>query len=220
MEAPGSRSARSFFEAIAGRYERAYALPSDESRARMRRVLRALPPSAHVLDLGVGPGRELSALLDAGHSPVGIDVSPRMLERCAHRARPVPLVQADFWERLPFDDACFDAAVALHGTLAHPPADDALATLAREVGRVVRADGAWVIEVPAPAWLDAPAREEQRITRLGPTSAIVEDAPTGATIEVRLRSAAEWVEALRPVWQARVETISAVEWLVVARRAS
>ena len=52
-----------FFDAIAGRYERAYSLPSDESRRRLRGVLATLPASpARVLDLGVGTGRELSRL--------------------------------------------------------------------------------------------------------------------------------------------------------------
>ena len=165
-----SDGAARFFDAIAGRYERAYALPSNESRARMERVLRELPSSGRVLDLGVGSGRELTAMLDAGLQPVGVDASAPMLERCARRARPVPLVNADFWGPLPFEDASFDAATALHGTLAHPPDDDAIARLGREVARLVRPDGVWVIEVPSPAWLDR-AAGDPRVSRTGPDSA-------------------------------------------------
>jgi SAM-dependent methyltransferase len=214
-----SSGAARFFGAIAGRYDRVYAMPTVESRARMQRVLRELPPASRVLDLGVGTGRELSALLDAGHTPVGVDVSPPMLERCARRARPVPLVEADFWSPLPFDDASFDAVIALHGTLAHPPDDRAVPELARELARIVRPEGVWVLEVPSPAWLDVEPMDDRRLTRTGPSTGVYEDLATGATIEVRLRSDTEWIAALSPVWSARVEAPTRVEWLVVARRA-
>lgn len=211
--------ARAFFDAIAGRYERAYAPSSEASRARMRRVLAELPAApARVLDLGVGTGRELSALLDAGHAPTGVDVSTEMLARCARRARPVPLVEADFWGPLPFTDASFDAAVALHGTLAHPPDETAIPRLARELSRVVRSGGALVVEVPSPAWLDRSAGDA-RVRRTGPSTGVYEDVATGAAIETRLLTDAEWVAALSPSWEARVEAASDVEWLVLATRA-
>jgi SAM-dependent methyltransferase len=214
-----SAGARRFFDAIAGRYERAYGLSGAESRARMERVLRELPPApARVLDLGVGPGRELTSLLDAGHEPTGVDVSPAMLERCARRSRPVPLVEADFWAPLPFGDRTFDAAVALHGTLAHPPDGEAIGRLARELSRVLCPGATWVIEVPSPAWLDRSAGDE-RVRRTGPSSALYEDPATGATIEARLLSDAEWTAALGPPWDTRVQPAGDAEWLVVARLA-
>jgi SAM-dependent methyltransferase len=212
-------SARRFFDAIAGRYERAYGLPAEESRARLQRVRGVLPPPpARVLDLGVGTGRELTCLLDAGYEPTGVDVSPAMLERCARRARPVPLVEADFWGPLPFEDGAFDAAIALHGTLAHPPDDGAVPRLGRELARVVRAGGALVVEVPAPAWLER-AAGDPRVVRTGPGTATYEDPATGARIETRLLSDSAWVAALAPAWSARVEPIGDAEWLVAAVRA-
>jgi SAM-dependent methyltransferase len=212
--------ARRFFDAIAGRYERAYALPADESRARMKRVQRALPPPpARVLDLGVGTGRELTALLDAGYEPTGVDVSPAMLERCARRARPVPLVDADFWGPLPFGDGSFDAAIALHGTLAHPPDEGAVARLGSELARVVRPGGAFVAEVPSPTWLER-SSDDARVTRTGPGTALYEDPATGARIEARLLSDAAWMAALGPAWSTRVEPLGDTEWLVAAVRAA
>jgi ubiquinone/menaquinone biosynthesis C-methylase UbiE len=213
-----SDDARRFFDSVAGRYERAYGLPSEQSRARMTRVLTELPAAhAKVLDLGVGTGRELTALLDAGHDVTGVDVSPAMLERCARRARPVALVEADFWGPLPFPDRSFEAAIALHGTLAHPPDDDAISGLARELARVMRPGSPWIIEVPSPAWLEAPP--DERVRRTGPTTAIYEDAVTGARIATRLLSAEEWTAALGPAWTIRVETRANAEWLVLARLA-
>jgi SAM-dependent methyltransferase len=216
--------AEAFFDAIAGRYERAYALPASASRLRMARVIEALPsPPARVLDLGVGTGRELSALLDAGFAPTGLDASAAMLERCARRARPVPLVRADFWQApLPFDRAAFDAVLALHGTLAHPPDVDAVGRLARELARVVRAGGAFIAEVPSPAWLErldtALLLADRRVRRTGRATCVYEDLVTGASIEATLLDEADWRAALSPDWDARVEPVDEVEWLVVARR--
>ena len=212
-----------FFEAVAGRYDRAYALPAAESRGRMERVLAALPPAPlRVLDLGVGTGRELTALLDAGLSPVGVDASPAMLARCERRARPVPLVLADFWRPpLPFDDASFDAALALHGTLAHPADAVALERLAHELARLVRKGGSFVAEVPQPAWLDrlgAGDFGDRRIRRTGPRTCVCEDLVVGASIEARLFDAEEWERAFGPPWEMRVEALGALEWFVVARR--
>jgi SAM-dependent methyltransferase len=209
-------AARRFFDAIAGRYQREYALPADQSRVRMEQVRRALPaPPARVLDLGVGTGRELTALLDAGYQPTGVDVSPAMLERCRRRARPVPLMLCDFWEPLPFADGSFDAAIALHGTLAHPPDHRALAHLARELARIVRPGGAFVAEVPAPAWIDR-ASGDPRVRRTGPDTAIYADPVTGAHIEARLLSDTGWTRALGPAWISRVEPTGEAEWLITA----
>jgi SAM-dependent methyltransferase len=223
-----SRSpAERFFDAIAGRYERSYAPSSSVSRSRMGRVLAALeagvPPPARVLDLGVGTGRELTTLLDAGYEPTGLDVSAPMLERCARRARPVPLVQADFWHPLPFETGAFDAAHALHGTLAHPPDTGAIERLGRELARVVRAGGLLVVEVPSPPWLERVeelAATDRRVRRTGPRTGVYEDLVTGAAIEATLLDASEWRAALGPTWDAKVEAIDGVEWLVVSTRRS
>jgi SAM-dependent methyltransferase len=213
-----------FFDAIAGRYDRVYALPSGESRRRMTRVLGELPgPPARVLDLGVGPGRELSALLDAGYAPTGLDISPAMLEICARRARPIPLVEGDFWRPpLPFADASFDAAVALHGTLAHPPSDTVVNALARELARVVRPGGRFIAEVPSIAWLDAAssnfAADERQVFRTGHHTCRFEDRVAGASIDVCLLDEPGWRKALKPCWIARLQAMGPLEWLIVADR--
>jgi SAM-dependent methyltransferase len=217
--------ARRFFDAIASRYDRAYALDARTSRARMERVLRELSPASRVLDLGVGTGRELSALQDAGHDPVGLDFSTEMLARCDRRARRVPLVQADFWARLPFDAASFDAALALHGTLAHPPRVDAVDALAVELARVLRPGGVFVAEVPARAWLDAlPAHaaegEERRVRRLGDDRCLYEDLVAGVSIEAWIPGDDAWRDVFRRAGMtAVVEALDEAEAIVVARSA-
>jgi SAM-dependent methyltransferase len=212
-----------FFDAIAGRYERAYALESRESRERMARVLRELPsPPARILDLGVGTGRELSALLDAGYIPTGVDLSRRMLDRCARRTRTIALVHADLWRPLPFVDGSFDAAVALHGTLAHPPDEGAFARLGQELARMVGQAGVWVSEVPSPVWLDhiggLGERGDRSVRRTGPQTCVFEDHVVGASVEAHFLTEEQWREALGPQWTIRVELFGEVEWLIVARR--
>jgi SAM-dependent methyltransferase len=221
--------ARRFFDAIAGRYERAYALPRDASRARMARVLRALPARARVLDLGVGTGRELSALLDAGHAPTGLDFAREMLALCKRRSRPVPLVEANFWDPLPFPSASFDAALALHGTLTHPPDDGALSRLAQDVARVLVPGGVLVAEVPALAWLDrldatadgaGPADgPDRRARRTGADTFEYEDTVVHACIDARVLGPEAWRAALAPWLEASIEPLGEHEQLVVARAA-
>jgi SAM-dependent methyltransferase len=216
-------AARRFFDSIAARYDRAYAPASPESRERMRRIMPELPPApASVLDLGVGTGRELPALLDAGYAPTGVDISSEMLDRCGRRARPVPLVHADFWQSpLPFPEGSFDAAVALHGTLAHPPELEAVARLGGELARVVRPGGVFVAEVPNPAWLDTlsdlPPQPDRRLLRNGSRTCLYEDLVAGTTIEARLLDEGEWRAALAPCWAVRIELLEKVEWLIVAQ---
>jgi SAM-dependent methyltransferase len=214
----GSPSAR-FFDAIAGRYDREYALGSADSRPRLRRLVAALPPPpANVLDLGVGTGRELTALLDAGYAPTGLDASSAMLERCAHRARPVPLLQADFWEPLPFDDGSFDAAIALHGTLAHAPDAAAMARLALELARVVRPGGAFVAEVPSMTWLETAGvvlGGDRDVRRTGPRTCVYEDRVASASIETRILDEGEWREAFGAGWTLRFEPLDPLELFIV-----
>ncbi|MGH7435142.1 MAG: class I SAM-dependent methyltransferase [Polyangiaceae bacterium] len=222
------RVAARFFDAIAGRYERVYALPSADSRARMQKVVASLPPApGAVLVLGVGTGRELTALLDAGYAPTGLDVSRAMIERGARRARPVPVVEGDFWESpLPFDGGTFAGAVALHGTLAHPPDVAAVGRLAKDLARVVVPGGRLVIETPSLSWLErlptsygeSTEDGERRLRRTGPATLVYEDLVVGGGIEARLLSEGEWRDALAPGWTVAIEPLGRAELFLRACR--
>jgi SAM-dependent methyltransferase len=154
---------------------------------------------------------------------VGLDVSEAMLALCARRTRPVPLVHADLWERLPFDDASFDACLALHGTLAHPPNEEAYGLFAREVGRVVRAGGVFVVEAPAPALLarleQGPVVADDRALRsAGPKRIVHEDPVAGVAVEALVLSESEWTALFDPWFTVAVEPLGAFEVLVTGRR--
>jgi SAM-dependent methyltransferase len=174
-----------------------------------------------VLDLGVGTGRELPALLDAGHAVTGLDFSDEMIALCNRRARPIPIVKADFWERLPFDASAFDAVVALHGTLAHPPDHDALGRLAREVRRVLGAGGVFVVEVPALSWLDAldaTARSGALSARRSAADRCVhEDRTAGVSIEAVVLAPEQWRATLSERFAVEIEPLGEHEQLVIAR---
>lgn len=206
---------RDFFDQIAHRYDRDYALDASIMRARMRRLLRNLRPASRILDLGVGSGRELPYLLDAGHEPVGIDVSPRMLARCAARSRPIPLTEGDFWEPLPFADASFDAVIALHGSISHPPDDRAVARLGKQIARVIRAGGIFLAEVPSTRWLARlPPREAMgAIWRVDDVTARYRDEATGAEIAISVFEPARWHALLG--WPLDAETLDDDEVLLV-----
>jgi SAM-dependent methyltransferase len=209
-------SAAQFFDAVARRYDRVYAPGRDETARGLARVLRELPAASRVLDLGVGTGRELPALLDAGHLPTGLDASDEMLALCARRSRPVPLVKGDLWERLPWDDGSFDAVLALHGTLSHPPSDEARARLPGEVARVLRPGGVFVAEVPTLAWLDRVARETGTgVERLGDRSARFTDEATGATVLASFLSEAEWRTLFESALTVRIEPAGDFELMIV-----
>jgi hypothetical protein len=102
------------------------------------------------------------------------------------------------------------------------PRRSALERLAAEIARVVRGGGVWLVEVPSPAWLDGldalPVPTEQRITRTGARTCIIEDAVVREAIEARVYTDAEWRDALGPWWTTTVEKYGAYEWLIVAHR--
>jgi len=211
--------ARSFFDAIAGRYDREYAPPREESHARMKRIVGELPPQSKVLDLGVGTGRELSSLQDAGHDVTGLDWSPEMLARCARRTRPVPLILADFWERLPFEAGAFGAVIALHGTLAHPPRESALEALGIETARVLSPGGLFIAELPLPGWMTkASDQDERRPRRVAETRVVVRDDATGAAIEASLLPSATWQALLCKGLSLRKAVETEHELLLVAEK--
>ncbi|MEO6420916.1 MAG: class I SAM-dependent methyltransferase, partial [Polyangiaceae bacterium] len=191
------------------------------SREGLVKLVARLPPQARVLDLGVGTGRELTALLDAGHEVVGLDVSPAMLEICARRARPITTVCADLWQPLPFPDEDFDAVLALHGTLAHLPSEEHVGALGRELARVLRGRGLVILEVPGEGWLtslaSSPSRGAFRATRTGPDRCVHEDRKAGLAIEATILSAERWNALLGEHFTVTFEEQSDTERLIIGQ---
>ncbi len=202
---PTIEETRVFFDAIARRYDRVYAPSPEQTRARMARVVKALGAPKRVLDLGVGTGRELPALLDAGHVVTGVDCSDEMIALCNQRARTIPIVRADLWRALPFDDASFDAVVSLFGSLSHPPNAASITRLGQELASVLVPDGVLYFEVPTPAWVAAGGARH-------------DDGVAGVGIDVVAVDAEEWTRAL-PNFTLTIETVDD-ELIVIGTRNS
>ena len=88
--------------------------PLERKRHRPLRPLMFQRLSGHILDAGVGTGRNF-AFYPPGATVVGLDISPAMLAEAERRLNeataPVELLGMDV-TRLDFPDASFDAAVA------------------------------------------------------------------------------------------------------------
>ena len=98
-----------------------------------------LPPGAKVLDVGCGTGVPLTqTLLQAGCDVVGVDSSPRMLERFRLNCPDTPAICSPV-QVCDFQGRTFDAAVAW-GVLFHLPHDDQDRAVAR-VSEVLKPGG-------------------------------------------------------------------------------
>jgi phosphatidylethanolamine/phosphatidyl-N-methylethanolamine N-methyltransferase len=121
------------YDTLDALYERTW-----KRRLRRRLLLRA---RGRTLDVGVGTGRNLPHY-PASVEVVGIDLSPRMLERAALRAtaldRPVHLAQMNLLQ-LEFPDRAFDSVVATFVLLCLPESLQEAAL--RELRRVCTPDG-------------------------------------------------------------------------------
>lgn len=119
-------------------------------RAIIGKLLHLFPGAARqrrLLDLGCGTGANL-ALLGRYGRVFGLDISPEALGLAAHRDRRQPLAEG-LANCLPFRDATFDVITALD--VVEHVEDDCGAL--REVRRLLRADGRFILTVPAFQWL-------------------------------------------------------------------
>jgi SAM-dependent methyltransferase len=94
------------------------------------------------LEIGCGTGVHAAQLRELGWTPVGVDLSARMLAYAKER---LPIARGDA-TRLPIGDAALGAVVAM---MVHTDMPDYPAVL-REVARVLRPGGRWVFSVTHP----------------------------------------------------------------------
>ena len=115
----------------------AYDYPTARHRARVvARLLKAAGRPLSVLDLGCGAGHLACALAEHGHSVLGVDDSPRMIELANQRLAAAPkavgarltFVQGDI-ETAEFEPGAFDAVMAM-GVIGYLADDDKLLSLA------------------------------------------------------------------------------------------
>lgn len=118
--------------------------------ARTRMAAHVLP-AQDLLDVGSGGGSTAAHLLAAGAGNVtGVEPSPYMLRHAARRHPRIRFVQG-LAEKLPFDDASFDAVSVCFVLHEMPPTFVRLAL--RELRRVLRPGGKLAICEPSPTQL-------------------------------------------------------------------
>ncbi len=104
-----------------------------------------LRPGDRVIDLGTGTGTAAALARGDGRSVIGIDAAPGMLEIARAQVTGVDFLEMDFGA-LRFDDAAFDAVIAVHALLF---ATDRGAALTEWL-RVARPSAHLSLSVPGP----------------------------------------------------------------------
>jgi demethylmenaquinone methyltransferase / 2-methoxy-6-polyprenyl-1,4-benzoquinol methylase len=140
---------RSMFDRIAPVYDAMNRVMTAGLDVRWRRIAAAavVRPGDRVLDAACGTGDLALAARDAGAAEVvGVDFSPRMLERARRKAPAIEWVQGDILA-LPFPDGSFDAATVGFGVRNVADLEQGL----RELRRVLRPGGRLaVLEITTP----------------------------------------------------------------------
>ncbi len=146
---------RAMFDRIAPVYDLMNHVMTAGLDRRWRRVTAesVVRPGDRVLDACCGTGDLALACVRAGAgSVVGLDFSPRMIERARKKSDSVAWVEGDVLS-LPFDDAAFDAATVGFGVRNVASLVAALS----ELGRVLVAGGRMaVLEITQPTGALAP----------------------------------------------------------------
>lgn len=135
------------FDALGADYEKAFAHAPAHLSA-LDWLIERLPPAARTLDVGSGTGRPTAAtLIAAGHSVLGIDVSPVMVELAARQV-PEAEFRCDDIRDLPLEADSFDGVCVFFSLLQMTRAEQS--ALTRRLALALRPGGHLVLAtVPA-----------------------------------------------------------------------
>jgi len=114
-----------------------------EANLRFIDQTRVVTPSSRVLEIGAGTGALLHALQERGCHVRGVELRQELIDEARRWFGPLPIQQVT-GVALPFPDASFDVVMSFD-VFEHIPDSDAHL---REVNRVLRAGGAYLIQTP------------------------------------------------------------------------
>ncbi|MER5939559.1 class I SAM-dependent methyltransferase [Streptomyces sp. NPDC001928] len=135
------------FDALGADYEKAFA-HAPAHLAALEWLLERLPPAARMLDVGSGTGRPTAAALTAaGHSVLGVDVSPVMVELAVRQVPEAEFRHADIRE-LSLEEDVLDGVCVFFSLLQMTRAEQS--ALLRRLTRALKPGGHLVLAtVPA-----------------------------------------------------------------------
>ncbi|MGY1495325.1 class I SAM-dependent methyltransferase [Streptomyces sp. QTS52] len=135
------------FDALGPDYEKAFA-QAPAHLAALDWLIERLPPTARTLDVGSGTGRPTAAaLVAAGHTVLGVDVSPVMVELATRQVPEAEFRCGDIRE-LPLDADSFDGVCVFFSLLQMTRAEQS--ALLRRLTLALRPGGHLVLAtVPA-----------------------------------------------------------------------
>ena len=173
--------------------------------------------SGPVLELGVGSGRLVPALRQAGCVVIGVDASRPMLERCP---RDLASVQADL-AALPLrSDGVAGGALCAFNTLFNLPTADAQEALLRQLASVIAPDGAIVIEAITGRGLAARPPQSVGVSRMTASELVLSATLVDGDAQTIQGQHVEITEAgitMRP-WLLRWTTPRQLDALAIAAR--
>ncbi len=139
--------AAALFDALGADYEKAFGRAPAHLSA-LEWLIERLPLAARTLDVGSGTGRPTAAaLVAAGHSVLGLDVSPVMVELAARQVPEAEFRRGDVRE-LSFEAGSFDGVCVFFSLLQMTRAEQS--TLTRRLALALRPGGHLVLAtVPA-----------------------------------------------------------------------
>lgn len=114
---PVSRSVAAYSADPIG-YESTYA---SHRLDRPEQFAALLPPSARILDLGCGPGRDVRLFAAAGHRPIGLDLNPTFVDMARRHGE---VVEGDIRDVTSFFAPSSFDAVWTQASLVHLSASD------------------------------------------------------------------------------------------------
>lgn len=109
--------------------------------------LATLHPGGKTLDLGCGRGEWLELMVEAGFTPVGVDLDADMLQAC--RERDLPVLQGDAIEHLAALDSNSHALISAFHVVEHV-AFEQVRRIVSEALRVLKPGGLLILETPNP----------------------------------------------------------------------